>query len=158
MVHDRLVSLHGLRIKVKKRKTRRLWEERKTIGAVTMLPYCFSFLHYLFYRYSVVLLAATTFAVCVVSVLERSTEERTRPLRARVTDTRISIYIYVYRDRYRYYRQHACPCNVLRSVFLFLLFFDQSSYRSANPHEQSLASAAARLERGETCAASYIPL
>lgn len=93
MVHDRLVSLDGLRIKVKKRKTRRLWEERKTIGAVTMLPYCFSFLHYLFYRYSVVLLAATTFAVCVVSVLERSTEERTRPLRARVA---VHAYIYIH--------------------------------------------------------------
>ena len=74
-----------------------------------------------------------------------------------------NIYIYIYIDKYRYV-QYTCLCIlsfVLSSLFLLPPSFScrliRTSYRSANSHEPSLASAAARLERGETCAASYIP-
>lgn len=101
------------------------------------------------------LLAATTFAVCRVSSRMKHWGKNSSFARARYC-TRV--YLCTYIDKYRYYIQHACPCNVLRSASERFSFFGQNGYRFVNPHEQSPASAAARLERGETCAASYISL
>lgn len=144
-----------LRIKVKKER-RGDSKERKTIGAITIaILLLLSSLCFFFYRYSVVLLAATAFAVCRVSSRMKHWGKNSSFARARYC-TRV--YLCTYIDKYRYYVQHECPCNVLRSVSERFSFFGQNSYRFVNLHEQSLASAVARLERGETCAASYISL
>lgn len=81
-----------LRIKVKKER-RGDSKERKTIGAIT-IAICSSFLRYVFSSIDIrSCCSLQRRSRCVVSVLEWSTEERTRPLRARVT---AHAYIYVH--------------------------------------------------------------
>lgn len=70
--------------------------------------------------------------------------------------TRISMYIY--RQVLDIIYNTSAPVMSFVPRANVFLFFGQNGYRYVNLHEQSLASAVARLERGETCAASYISL